>query len=237
MPFKNALILVGPTTCGKTDIAIEVARKTKGELINAWYTPLYKGFPIITVHIDLEKDLDIPTHLYGVLDPIERPFPPREYLKRVENITKEILERGGLPIIEGGNRRYFKKLYYNNNKKKYSTIIGITWDDFSQYELRVQQRVDDFFKRGLIKEVKHALKKGYRESFILLENGVTYPVVKYVDGEITLKEAKKEIIDWFLRCANFSMEKFKEYRGIKWFNYNPKNKKKTVNTILSMINK
>ena len=60
------ICIVGPTGIGKTKLSIELAKKLKGEVINADSTQVYKGMDIATAKVTEEEKQDIPHHLFDI---------------------------------------------------------------------------------------------------------------------------------------------------------------------------
>ena len=67
--MKRLVAVVGPTAAGKSALAIEMARRFDGEIINADSRLLYRGLDIGTAKPSLDERLDVPHHLVDVLDP------------------------------------------------------------------------------------------------------------------------------------------------------------------------
>ena len=80
---KKIILLAGPTASGKSKLAIEIAKKIKGEIINADSMQVYKDFSILSSRpskADLKK---ITHHLYGFLSSKKR-FSTGAWLKLVK---------------------------------------------------------------------------------------------------------------------------------------------------------
>ena len=65
---KDCIIVVGPTACGKSDYAIELAKKYNGEIINADSQQIYKDLCIGTAKPTIEEMQNIPHHLFDFVD-------------------------------------------------------------------------------------------------------------------------------------------------------------------------
>jgi tRNA dimethylallyltransferase len=107
---KQVFIIYGPTGVGKSDFALELARKISGEIINAdvgqFYTPLSIG----TAKPDW-KISDVPHHLFDVIDG-PRDFTVTEYRAEVISIIERIRYRGNVPIIVGGSGFSINALFF-----------------------------------------------------------------------------------------------------------------------------
>ena len=110
MDTQSKIILIsGPTASGKSNFAIKVAKKVKGEIINADSMQVYKELRILTAK-PLKKDYQkIPHHLYDFYS-VKKNFSSGMWLKLAIKKIKEIKRRGNIPILVGGTGLYFKAL-------------------------------------------------------------------------------------------------------------------------------
>ena len=110
MDLKSKIILIyGPTSSGKSEFAIKLARKVKGEIINADSMQIYKDLKILTAR-PLKEDLKkIKHHLYGFQDS-KKDFSVGDWLKIATKKIEEIRKRKKIPILVGGTGLYFKAL-------------------------------------------------------------------------------------------------------------------------------
>lgn len=110
MDHKSKIILIaGPTSSGKSNFALKLAKKIKGEIINADSMQVYKQLQILTAR-PKKKDLKkIKHHLYGFCD-VKKNYSTGEWLKLLLNKIKDIRRRKKVPIVAGGTGLYFKAL-------------------------------------------------------------------------------------------------------------------------------
>jgi tRNA dimethylallyltransferase len=110
MDHKSKIILIaGPTSSGKSNFALKLAKKIKGEIINADSMQVYKQLQILTAR-PKKKDLKkIKHHLYGFCD-VKKNYSTGEWLKLLLNKIKDIRRRNKVPIVVGGTGLYFKAL-------------------------------------------------------------------------------------------------------------------------------
>lgn len=117
---KKILIITGPTSTGKTDLAIKLAKKLNGEIIACDSRQVYTGLDLGTgklpgQKISFSKYRDkwimdgIPIYLYDVISPKQK-FDVDQYIKKVEPVIKKILSEEKMPIIVGGTGFYLKAL-------------------------------------------------------------------------------------------------------------------------------
>ena len=106
---NNVILLAGPTASGKSKLAIELAKKLNGEIINADSMQVYKEISILTSRPP-KKDMNIiKHHLYG-FNSAKYKFSTGHWLKMVVDKIKEKWHQNRTPILVGGTGLYFKAL-------------------------------------------------------------------------------------------------------------------------------
>ncbi len=107
--MKKAVLITGPTATGKSHLAMLLAEKLNGEIVNADSMQVYKGMDIGTAKPTKEDFKKIPHHLFDICEITER-FSAGEYAKKASTVILDIFERGKLPIIVGGTGLYTRAL-------------------------------------------------------------------------------------------------------------------------------
>jgi tRNA dimethylallyltransferase len=98
-------VVLGPTAVGKTELAHQVAREIKGEIISADSRAIYEGMDIGTATPPEDYRDEIPYHLVNFIHPRER-YSAADFRRDVEEKVKEISGRGRRPVVVGGSRLY-----------------------------------------------------------------------------------------------------------------------------------
>ncbi|MBN2200132.1 MAG: tRNA (adenosine(37)-N6)-dimethylallyltransferase MiaA [Candidatus Aminicenantes bacterium] len=106
---KFALIILGPTAVGKSGLALFLARRFGGEIVNADSMQVYRGFDIGTDKPEASDRADVPHHLLDMLDP-EIQFTAADFARLASAAVRDIDSRGRLPIVVGGTGLYLKAL-------------------------------------------------------------------------------------------------------------------------------
>ena len=101
--------VVGPTGSGKSDLALLLAEKFNGEIINCDSLQVYRHFDIGTAKLPLAERRGIPHHLIDILDP-DQLFTAGEYARLARATIAEVSARGRLPILAGGTGFYLRAL-------------------------------------------------------------------------------------------------------------------------------
>ena len=110
MDIKSKIILIsGPTASGKSNFAVKLAKKIKGEIINADSMQVYKELKILTARPEFNQKKGIKHHLYGFVS-VKNKFSTGQWLKLASEKIKDIQKRNKIPILVGGTGLYFKAL-------------------------------------------------------------------------------------------------------------------------------
>ena len=187
MDLKSKIILIaGPTACGKSNFALKLSKKIKGEIVNADSMQVYKQLQILTARPQ-KKDLKkIKHHLYGFCD-VRKNYSTGEWLKLLLKKIKDIRKRKKVPIIVGGTGLYFKALTDGLVK-----IPNIPLKLRNKIRLMQKQLGQKIFFNKLLKldpKIKGKIDK----------NDVQRSIRAY---EIKYK-TKKSIVDWFKKTEVF----------------------------------
>jgi tRNA dimethylallyltransferase len=106
---RSALLLMGPTGAGKSDIALDLARRFPFEIVSVDSAQVYRGMDIGTAKPDLETRARIPHHLIDIRDP-ESSYSAGEFVRDASAVMREIWSRGRQPLLVGGTMLYFHAL-------------------------------------------------------------------------------------------------------------------------------
>jgi tRNA dimethylallyltransferase len=104
-----AVLLLGPTGSGKTALSLALGERFVGEIVSCDSVAVYRGMDLGTSKPSVEDRARLPHHLIDVADP-NRPFTAGEYSRQARAALKEIVARGGLPIVTGGTGLYLRAL-------------------------------------------------------------------------------------------------------------------------------
>jgi tRNA dimethylallyltransferase len=105
----RALLIMGPTASGKSALALALAERLGGEIINADSMQVYRDFRILTARPTPEEEARAPHHLYGHVDAAEL-YSTGRWLTDALAAMTEVRARDKTPILVGGTGLYFKAL-------------------------------------------------------------------------------------------------------------------------------
>ncbi len=286
--MKCIIAVVGPTAVGKSQLALYLAQRFNGEIVNADSRQVYRHMDIGTAKPSVQERRLIPHHIIDVVDPDE-PFNLAIYDQLAVTAVADIQQRNKIPFLVGGSGMYiwsliegwriptvapdfqlrhslelraeeqgvsglFQELQrvdpvaaakvmptnlrrivralevYLISGKPISEvwhrqppefpilIIGLTLQRERLYQ-RIDLRVDEMIKQGLVEEVKRLLDKGYGLHLPAM-SGIGYKQIgMFLQGRLSLEDAVQQI-KW--QTHRFVRHQYAWFRisdpRIHWFN-------------------
>ncbi|HEU4490964.1 MAG TPA: tRNA (adenosine(37)-N6)-dimethylallyltransferase MiaA [Jiangellales bacterium] len=112
MPWSRSsaspvVAVVGPTAAGKSDLAVDLALRLGGEVVNADSMQVYRGMDIGTAKLSVAERRGIPHHLLDVLD-VTEPATVAEFQAMARAAVEDCLARGAVPVVVGGSALYVR---------------------------------------------------------------------------------------------------------------------------------
>src|ERR1700686_2507839 len=101
--------VVGATGSGKSALALDLAERFSGEIVNCDSLQLYRGFDIGTAKTPPSGRRGVPHHLFDVLEP-QMGYSAGEYSRQARPVISQIPWQGRLPVIVGGTGFYLRAL-------------------------------------------------------------------------------------------------------------------------------
>ena len=142
---KKLILLAGPTASGKSNLAVQLAKKLNGEIINADSMQIFKEFTVLSSRPTLNQTRKVKHHLYGIIT-VKKHFSAGDWLKQVKIKINICVKKKKIPIIVGGTG-----LYFNTITKGISKIPNI--------DQKTRNKVRNLHKKLGIKKFYNALIK------------------------------------------------------------------------------
>jgi tRNA dimethylallyltransferase len=105
----NAVLIAGPTASGKSALALELARKAGGVVINTDSMQVYRDLRVLTARPSEQEETEVSHHLYGHVDAVVN-FSAGAWVADAAKVLNEVRAQRRLPIFVGGSGLYFKAL-------------------------------------------------------------------------------------------------------------------------------
>ena len=111
------LVIVGTTTSGKSDLAVDLALRYNGEVISADSRQIYRYLDATTGKVTRSEMSDIPHHMLDIINPGEE-YSAHQFADEVIPHIKAIRNRKHLPVIAGGSGFYIDALLFSGTTAK-----------------------------------------------------------------------------------------------------------------------
>lgn len=141
MPRPKIIVILGPTSSGKSDLAVALAKKLGGEVISADSRQVYKGLNLGSGKITKKEMRSVRHHLLDVTNPKKR-FTVNNYQKLAYKAIDSILKRNKVPIICGGTGFYIQ-----------SIVDGIVLPDVDP-QMKLREKLNKLSVIALFKKLK-----------------------------------------------------------------------------------
>ena len=109
MKKQKLVAITGPSSSGKTALAIALAKELNGEIISVDSRQIYKGLDIGSAKPTIEERDNIPHHLMDIIE-VTEPFTAADFSDRAKEVINDIQSRGKTVILAGGTGLYFRIL-------------------------------------------------------------------------------------------------------------------------------
>ncbi len=109
---KPLVVIVGPTTSGKSELAIHMAKKINGEIICADSRQVYRGLDIGTAKMSKKEMRGVPHHCIDIADP-KKTSSVEKYRQAANRAIEAIFKKQKTPILVGGSGFYIDAVLYD----------------------------------------------------------------------------------------------------------------------------
>jgi len=225
--MSKIILISGPTASGKSSFAIKLAKKIKGEVVNADSMQVYKQLSVLTARPKKKDKKNIKHHLYG-FQSVTKKFSTGVWLKLVKSRIKEIQKRNKVPILVGGTGLYFKSLTeglvkipnipsrFRNKVRLLQKRIGqekfykklITIDPLVEKQINsndVQRTIRAF---EIKKFTKKSITEWFKKTKILFDPTSFIKIYIEFPREVLVNRIKKRIDQMFNEGAILEVKKF-----------------------------
>lgn len=138
------LMICGPTAAGKSGLALALAERYGGVIINADSMQLYADLRVLTARPDVSEEARVPHRLYGVLDGAERAS-VASWLTMATREIETARDAGRLPILTGGTG-----LYFHAAMKGLAPVPDVPPDIHAECIAEYAERGGEAFRRDLL---------------------------------------------------------------------------------------
>lgn len=218
--LPKLIVILGPTASGKTELAIKLAKKFNGELINADSRQIYKEMDIGTAKPSKKERKIIAHHLIDIIFPNEE-FNVAIYKKIVLKIIKNIQKRKKIPFLVGGTGLYIRAIVDNIEFPKVSPQKGLRkklekksvkelFEIYKKLDPKGAKFIEKENKRRLIRAIEVCKVTG-KSFWRQRKKGKPIFDVLQIGIKLTKKELKKRISKRIKQMFKLGLEKEAKY--------------------------
>lgn len=109
MPPRPLIAVLGPTACGKSALALDLARRFGLEIVNCDSRQIYRGMEIGTAKPGQDERAAVPHHLFDLVGPGER-FSAGQYARQATACCESLWAADKVPLLVGGTGFYYDAL-------------------------------------------------------------------------------------------------------------------------------
>jgi tRNA dimethylallyltransferase len=201
--MEKIIIIVGPTAVGKSELAVKLALKIGGEIINADSMQVYEEMEIATAKPNQQEMKKVNHHLFSIKSVVEN-FSVAEFQRLINQKIKEVSSKKKIPIIVGGTGLYIRAFLYGYEFEEFS----VKQSDESLEKLTNQELFDLLTKIDKTSTEKIHLNNRKR----LIRAIQIYQSSGSTKTELELKQAKVPIYD--ATIIGLTMKRDKLYERI-----------------------
>ena len=208
--IKTIFLIAGPTASGKSQFAVDLAKKINGVAINSDSMQVYKNLEILTARPTTKEMQNIDHHLYGYVDGKER-YNVEKWCNDAAKIIHENLERNLNPILVGGTGLYIDTLV--------NGLIDIPSISES-IKIESEKILNKFGKDFLINQIKNFDPESFKEinsndTLRLRRIWEIYESTGKKYSEWKLHKNKKFINNYNLKIFLFLPDRKKNYERVE----------------------
>ena len=126
--LRRLVVVAGPTGTGKSELAMDLAQRLDGEIVNADSMQLYRGMNIGTAKLPVDERRGIPHYLLDVLD-VTQTATVASYQRDARIVIEDILARGRTPVLVGGSGLYIQAVVDEIDFPATDPAVRARWED------------------------------------------------------------------------------------------------------------
>lgn len=220
------IVVLGPTATGKSDLAVLLAKKYKGEVISADSRQIYKNLNLGTGKITKKEMMGVPHYMLDVVQAKKR-FSVSDWQKYTKKIILEILTKNKIPIICGGTGFYIESIVKNislpevppNNKLRkqleQKNIISL-FKILLKLDPKRAKNIDSKNKIRIIRAIEIAKSLGKVPQIESLENPYQFLQIGLTMPDRILKERIEKRLLSRIKKEMFAEAKKLHKGGLSW---------------------
>ncbi|XP_039852174.1 adenylate isopentenyltransferase 3, chloroplastic-like [Panicum virgatum] len=223
----KVVVVMGATATGKSKLAVDLALRFGGEVVNSDKIQVHDGLGVVTNKVTAAESRGVPHHLIGGVSP-DANYTAADFCRDAIRAVESVHARGRVPIVAGGSNRYLEALLDGEPtfRRRYECCFLWVDADMPVLDRYIRSRVDCMLEHGLVDEVRGFFKpdadysRGIRRAIGVPEMDTYFRLeaMGKLDGDDELRagllsEAAAEIKASTCRLARRQLRKIRRLRG------------------------
>ncbi|KAF0174506.1 MAG: tRNA dimethylallyltransferase 1 [Limisphaerales bacterium] len=239
-PAFRPVVILGPTTVGKAEVAFGLARRLSTEVINADKFYLYDALPEVTGQSDADQYPDVASHLYGVLQPEDSLWSQAKYSSELKACLPGIRSRGRAPIIEGCSNGLIGAALNALNSAAESPedaplVIGLRWKHAGNLAADCERRAAKMFSQGMLPSFREACAQRMTETYLLRKCFAREPLLAHQRRTLSRSRCQHRVAELLERHARRHYEMLGRIPNVHWIDHDRQCPETTIERILTVL--
>ena len=222
---KKLIVIIGPTSSGKSDLAVDIAKKFNGEVISVDSRQVYKGLNIGSGKITKAEMKGVKHYLLDVANP-KSVFTAHDFVNKGNKAISDIIKKGKVPILAGGTGFYLSALLgeislssVTPNKKLRASLEKLSNKKLLEKLIKLDkeraQVIDPYNSHRIIRAIEIAKSIGKTTNHKEKSPYVTLKIGIRVENSILEERINKRLIAR-LRKGMLAEAKNLHKKGLSW---------------------
>ncbi|MDE0243110.1 MAG: tRNA (adenosine(37)-N6)-dimethylallyltransferase MiaA [Candidatus Kaiserbacteria bacterium] len=155
------LVIIGPTASGKSDLAVDLALRYRGEVVSADSRQVYRNLDSTTGKITGQDMRGVPHHLLDIVDPGVM-HSAHDFVDRATACIQDIRSRNYLPIVAGGTGFYIEALLFHGTMSNVPRNESFRKDaekrDLQSLQTELKQRDQHAYERTDVQNPRRLIR-------------------------------------------------------------------------------
>ncbi|KAM0835279.1 hypothetical protein ACQ4PT_063028 [Festuca glaucescens] len=153
----KVVVVMGATATGKSKLAVDLALRFGGEVVNTDKVQVHDGLDVVTNKATAREQAGVPHHLIGGVHP-DADYSVSDFRRDVTRAVESVAARGRVPVLAGGSNRYLEALLDGGGDRAFRARYDLCFlwvdADLTVLDRYVRDRVDCMVEQGLVAEVR-----------------------------------------------------------------------------------
>ena len=235
----TSIVILGPTSVGKTEIAFGLARKIGAEVINADKFYLFADLPEVTGQSDARRYPDVKAHLFGALQPDDTRWSESRYRREVSGCLRGLQGLGRSAIVEGCSNGYVRAAIDVLGSDEFAArfpplLIGLRPKCRVNLTADCERRAAKMMSSGMAQAYGGYCRHEFGGSYVARKCFARAPLRAYLSGRIGATACRNRVAEQLEHHAARHHLQLSRIPGVIWIGHDRSNPEATIRTILAL---